>query len=1064
MNTSTARLGMGLGLAVLVLGFSALAEPAAPAPALPPMDYGKGFQRLAALGLPDTTTGTYARLQLNGVRDSSVYALEYEVKMQGNGWILQAPSNGPGTVVAGQARVLTMWDPKALAKLQLAEARSNAAVKVATRSPEAEMARRFGFGQPSDGRISGTWRPADLTNDLARVIAYIESTNTASETDSESSRIIYRRGVTESFSSSGRHRLDEQLQGPLFLLATHAWRHGRTNEANRIAAGLFAAAGDPRKVILAAVNHLADEQYGQAFDRFNGSRDWAAFQADLGALLQRFPQGWKKRVGVAMLASNVAARATGSAAEVAGEGLTDADKALARDLAAAKNAPEWDAFGSLWLLDPPTTNAAADVFERLAARKADAIPLLAALVDDGWLLPFGRDFLQRWGGYSGYWGGEEDADQKTRQIYDQLNRPVSRGDIALKLLRQIVIAGDNSYEIARKSPDEIRALALEFYKAHRTDSPIQLARLYFAEGSSEQRQAAAEGLMQSTDTNDLALVEARLAEAGKVSENSALLHQYVTARGPAARPLIQALAAELGVETNAPAVKPGAKPAANADDSAREDHGRGQYERREIKELLALVSDQSLESLLAEVGSGKAQSEAARGLIAQRLGQGDREATLGELLGAANKATNAATRVMLVGYTRWMRHTGGNIYMGSMMQRQAAAKPWQPVLARHQSQWAGLLADDRRVEDGTTSSTVAEAAAEAIEELYAAPPAHPGAAEATTEEAAEQAEAGNDEEDEAQVAFHSGGSSYMMAYYQREQSSALLTGMLGARGRAFVLARAKARLAGTAETALAAYPRADMVKPPRRKELTAQLMAATEMNVAGAVAKALDTLTLDERLWLASSLDHNTNLNARLVPVSLQIADVAGPDGEPGVAALAATWKGKTLERKTVQALVDYVQTCLKAGKPRFVWVQRQPSFDGVRIQIQSVADADKSNPGEMLLRHFASSAKGLAPAVVGIMEGATAIWPVGPEAAVATTPAAGKGVSEVDALLAEALADVKADAARSAVHQQDRFWKMVDSLGVSNAAVGQMLHLMGVESAQVPSGDDDEENMHVVY
>ena len=101
MNTSTARLGMGLGLAVLVLGFSALAEPAAPAPALPPMDYGKGFQRLAALGLPDTTTGTYARLQLNGVRDSSVYALEYEVKMQGNGWILQAPSNGPGTVVAG---------------------------------------------------------------------------------------------------------------------------------------------------------------------------------------------------------------------------------------------------------------------------------------------------------------------------------------------------------------------------------------------------------------------------------------------------------------------------------------------------------------------------------------------------------------------------------------------------------------------------------------------------------------------------------------------------------------------------------------------------------------------------------------------------------------------------------------------------------------------------------------------------------------------------------------------------------------------------------------------------
>ena len=63
MNTSSLRLVMGLGL--VTFGLSSSAEPARPAVASA-TDYGKGFERLAALGLPDTTTGTYARLQLMG--------------------------------------------------------------------------------------------------------------------------------------------------------------------------------------------------------------------------------------------------------------------------------------------------------------------------------------------------------------------------------------------------------------------------------------------------------------------------------------------------------------------------------------------------------------------------------------------------------------------------------------------------------------------------------------------------------------------------------------------------------------------------------------------------------------------------------------------------------------------------------------------------------------------------------------------------------------------------------------------------------------------------------------
>ena len=1056
MNTSVIRLVMGLAAFAL----AAQAEPARPAAAAAPVDYGKGFEKLAALGLPDTATGTYARLQLNGARDSSVYAWEYEVKMQGNGWVLQALSNSPGTVVSGQARVLTVWDPKVLSKLQMAEARSNAAAKATARSHEMElMMHRYGGRLSADGRVSGTWKPVDFTNDLARALAYIEGTNTVSR--NESVRDLFN---DDSSSSSGRRRLEE-LQGPLFLLATHAWRNGRTNEANRIAAGLFAAVGDPRKVILAAVNHLADEQYEQAFDRFSGSHDWAVFQADLASLLQRYPKGWHKRAGVALLASNVAARATGSAPEIAGEGVTDADKALARDLAAVTTMPLWDAFGSLWLLDPPTTNASADVFERLAARRTAAIPMLAALADDGWLLPFGRDFLQHWGGYSGSWGSDDDAEQKARQVYDQLNRPVTRGDIALQLLRQIVIAGDNSYEIARKSPDEIRTLALEFHKAHGSESPIQLARLYFAEGSSEQRQAAAGMLLESSDTNDMALIETQLADSAKVNEHSTLLRQYVMARGAAARPLIQALAAELGVETNAPAVKPAAKAnvAPNAEETAREDHGRGQYERKVIKELLALVSDQSLESVLAQMAAGKPQSSATRGLLGQRLMQGDRDAALTALLDAALKATNGDIKATMISSAQSMRRYSGDFTIRSMqMARSAApAKPWKPVLAKHQAQWAALLADNQHSVDGASSATVAERAAEAVEELYAAPaaPAATEATEAPAEETAEPADSndGNDEEDDSpQAAFHSGGSSYMMAYYQREPSPAMLNGVLGTRGRAFVLARAKARVAGTA-AALPAYPKADAVKAPRRKELTALVTAAAASGDAGAIAKALEALTLDERLWLASALDRHTNLNARLVPFSLRIVDVTGPAGDAGVAALAAAWKGKTLEKKTVQAAVDYELASLKAGAPRHVWVLRHPSFDGVSLWIQPVSEAIK---GLGNLTYYTREAKGLLPAVVGILNGSTAIWPLTPEAVPAEAPAAGKGVSEVDALLAEALADVKADAARSAVRQQERFWKAVDAVSEHNAAVAEAVQLVAVEAkpSAAAEGEGDEE------
>lgn len=1024
-----AILGVWLAAVAPLLAVTPAAKPGAgPVPAAlpPPADYSKGFQKLCALGLPDAATGTYVKLQLYSGYDPAGYAWDYELKMRGNGWLLRQDTNGQAVVVAGQARTITVWDSKALSRLRRQEALA--------RSSSGPAPHAHSRSADSDTREGATWKAVDFTNDLARALAYVAGPGAASG----------GQGSDEGFNAQDRERRLHDLQGPLFLLATHAWRRGYTNEANRLAGALFAASGDPRKVILAAVDHLAGEQYREAYARFSAAHDWSAYQSDLASLLQRYPQGWRARPGLSLLASNVARRVAGTVPPVAGEGLGEADQALASDLARATALSGLRSSGGSWLLQPADTNTADDVVARLTARGLAGIPLLASLATDEWLLPVDRSSVGR----SYYASSESDEESQARQAYDQLERPLSRGDIALMLIRQVIPAGGNQYELMRKPADDLAELAREFYRAHAKATPLELARLYFAEGDSEQRQAAIERLLASPNSSDVAMVETELSDSGKVSENMQMLSRYVEIRGPAARQLVAALAADMGIDTRPKAAATNAaatNATARAADTDGEDSSRGYY-RRQIRALLALTSDQSVPQLLAELESGKGEGRTARQLMMQRLGKGDRQATLGLLLDAAVKSTNADFRTQAIGYASALRNASamyGRPYPGEDAVDGEGRASWKPDLSPHRALWAALLADERNVFNGEAVATVAQCAAHAIETLYDAPAKSP-AADAPEIVADDEGDTG----DVDQRFGEYGG--YYVAFYNSAPSAQLLQQIAGSRGRAFVLARARARLAGTDAAALPAWPSVQSVTAERRKALSAALADPDKAR------KTLAALTLEESLWLTSALVRNTNLSARLAPFSLPIADVVVPAGDPEAAGLARTWRGRQLDRSIVEALIGYCKAKLAAGAPTVIEVHRQAAFDGVLIRIESAEASSRRGVAESL--GYISRHAGQERAVVASLDSDVAVWPLNAGAS-AAAPAS---TNEVDRLMAEALAQVRADTARSASGNQERFWKAVARLSTANAAGEQVLWVIGTERKPSTTEEADDGDAQV--
>jgi len=582
-------------------------------PVTPPADYGRGFALFYKLGLPDAKGSDYVSLSCrNYANDYSPIDMMYsgrDLGLLGTGWLAKSAStNGSYRFVSGTSE-LDIYDYKIIQKERKEKMRKMA------ESAKKDGGRQAGLSLVNavDKRTSATWKKVNLPDDAKKIIKYLD------------------KQAEEEY---GYFSI-QQSSGMMFLSAAHMYRNGYTNEANTIVGKLFKTSKDNKKVIISALNMLADAQYLKSVNRFFKNGDWAALQTDLLVQLQRFPKGWQKAPAVKMLYTKVAERIkTAQPSQPVGEGLTEEDFKLAADLAEMKSVGDFSRYyypsreegwsdKTLWIMrapvQPAETNAVAgsveskaatNVLDRIRERGLKSVPLLLSLLDDDYLVAVNKQIISGSRTYYSYSsGGGEMSEEEIVMKYNNLQRPASRGDIARMLLTSILPTGDDENDFRyirerqKESASEFRENFIEWYEANKNKNAIELAHIYIEEGGSEQRSKALRFLTKFGGEEDFNLIEKVLLDPDNADDYhyGSLVTDYVGVRGKDAAAFVVQYTNML------------AKIASDDEDGMRS------WTRRSTKELVNMVSAGSVDDILDSVVSGEKSFDEIINILMKRM-------------------------------------------------------------------------------------------------------------------------------------------------------------------------------------------------------------------------------------------------------------------------------------------------------------------------------------------------------------------------------------------------------------------------------------------------------------
>ena len=660
-----------LALTLLLASPLAAAEPAA-------ADFGPGLQRLAGLGLPEMKGATWVRPPKDA-QDSFARSYEFRelgVKLQGGAWKLAGDPPrridfATGSPLAGEEAPTAIPSPEPPAAPGIL----------------GKMLRKHAASQPSKPPAP---KPGpSLDEDLKTLLDALAKPDTVKELAEQAE---YGRA---------------ELPGRLLIFAAQLHAAGRSDDANRLAAALFAAIPGKAVVIDAAVHHFAQTEFTRLSDAFFTDHDWQSYLAGLRALLAKYPRGWADGPAVALLLPGIEQRVAGTKpatpslpghtlkpdalaaldqllAVPAGGGQDDEAFAKthgvdlsqipaqhrARFLAQLRAQAGGGSFDpGLWLLpgDPP--EGPDGPLPQLTAMGMDGLLALAAVATDD-TLTHSRNVSDG----SSYFGSHESPEAITAKRFRDLDRPKSRGEIARTLLAATLPdAADDS----DSAPDGslLRDSALEFWQNHGTKSPVELALVFLAEGSDEQRSAAASHLVESDDPAAHAAFEKTVLAADDPVAFASDVETYLDARKAAAKPFFAAYSKLL-------------RAALDGVDFDKMDYSTGSYKVRQagsvdayLKKLGMKIGDVSLkemarEALKADLAPGARRFHA--------LGEPLQAAPVAELLElVAEIAPDAdpAGRLELYQVLVWRTYRDGDSESAPMKIEAALAANWRKLLA-----------------------------------------------------------------------------------------------------------------------------------------------------------------------------------------------------------------------------------------------------------------------------------------------------------------------------------------------------------------------------------------------
>lgn len=635
--------------------------------------------------------------------ESSNYELrQLTQSMKGNGWLL-APTDGKIRFLPMSALAVIESDPKSKA------------------DASGDAPKRF------IGGGSGTPRPPtpirDPIKDITSLISAIKK-----QIEKNSENEYSRNNVSAEF-------------GDLLLFAAQLHQTGHPQLANELALATFDLFPSREAAVDAAIHQIASAEYQKAAGEFFKSGDWAAYHQSLTKLVNRFPRGWSAREAIGMFLPQLEKQASGTKAPaptLPGIPLTPEVLAIVQELTekqpntpdqpdseepgAASMSPEMmvrmqmmqmkygGQYGgnssmpsSLWLLDEASsTEGKKSCIMRLAALKMAALPALAALATDPFLTHFPNSQS-----HSGYYSSDESDEDRVLRAYASLHRPATRGEIAKSLLSATLPDPDD--ELNNADPETLRDLAISFWKEHQNDTPEQLAAVFLREGSRSQSAQAATMLAASKDPAAHLAFETHILASENALGEFQQLQIYLRSRRAAAKPFFATYAKLVRSQNTTEPTEDG-----GYDQSSYMIKEAGGMEKI-LKQLEALVGDQSPRSLAVQIAKGKPEdAEAAIWTLSTLLTDASSTKHLFTLLEGANAATDPTVRARFLSATHRIDWSTNDNNEDSPPSDRVISEPEIKV-------WQKMIADTREIPGDlnqfsrSEKSTVADLAADTLE-------------------------------------------------------------------------------------------------------------------------------------------------------------------------------------------------------------------------------------------------------------------------------------------------------------------------------------------------------------
>jgi hypothetical protein len=472
-------------------------------------DFGKGLEQLGRLaGLPEMRGAKWIKEGGGGAA-----SMDYELRQ------LRGAVKGSGWEIAGKPGLM------AFGECTMPEAAAHGAAD-GTAKPE-QAARRESLAKADAAGLSKALRDPQISGNYVSQMEYGETS----------------------------------FLGRCLIFAVQLHAAGETEAASDLAAAIFALAPEKSVMIDAAITKIANDEYTRATAKFFDGYNWQAYRDELKVMVGKFPRGWRDGPGVELLISAVEKRIAGAAAgqpSLAGielkpaaldalqrllaapdkQGLSDAElfkkfgvneseipaAQRAAYLAMLRNeaAEGFSSRSASWLLTEEPTEGT-DPVAQLKAMRMDGLIALAAVATDETLTPRGNQSEGRSSRFSSEAPSAE-------SLYLALNRPQTRGELAMELLAQVVPAGMDREPV---DAEQLRDDAVEFWKEFRAKSGVEMAGHYLAEGDRQQIQMAAGYLAASDDPAAHAVFEQAVL-AGEPASYLSEVDRYLTKRGPAA--------------------------------------------------------------------------------------------------------------------------------------------------------------------------------------------------------------------------------------------------------------------------------------------------------------------------------------------------------------------------------------------------------------------------------------------------------------------------------------------------------------------------------------------------